>query len=217
MSDLTWDEIIEQIDQLVISAVDAEESDLSTVISVHDDLMEIVAVLAETEYSFLSKIGQKGAEIAMRIVLQESEDVEYDLDTVIETCSTLQCMVREIIDEEDPLSVPLPEGLGLELEDLEEDDHEEEDHEAPEESFVESLEEQKDYDSKVTRPNEGETASENNESKVLFSIPEQEINPDHLVAFLSDMNDLFDTAESAILALENTPDNKEKLQDLNPT
>ena len=143
MSELTWDEIIEQIDQLVISAVDAEESDLSTVISVHDELMEIVAVLAETEYAFLAKIGQKGAEIAMRVVLQESDDVEYDLDTVIETCSTLQCMVREIIDDADPLTVPLPEGLGLELEDLEDDEHEEE-KEEPATSLVESLEEQKD-------------------------------------------------------------------------
>ena len=213
MSELTWDEIIGQIDQLVISAVDAEESDLSTVISVHDELMEIVAVLAETEYAFLAKIGQKGAEIAMRVVLQESDDVEYDLDTVIETCSTLQCMVREIIDDADPLTVPLPEGLGLELEDLEDDEHEEE-KEEPDTSLVESLEEQKDYQSPSTPSEEEENAYENNDSKILFSIPEQEINPDHLVAFLSDMNDLFDTAESAILALENAPDNQEKLQDL---
>ncbi|WP_372368503.1 chemotaxis protein CheA [Candidatus Uabimicrobium sp. HlEnr_7] len=214
MSDLTWDEIIEQIDQLVINAVEADESDLSTIINIHDELMEIVAPLAETEYSFLSKIGQKAAEIAMSIVLQESEDVEYDLGTVIESCSTLQCMVREIINEDDPMAVDIPEGLGLEIEDLEEeiDDIENtdniekeeprptEDIENSEESFAKNKQDAQDYN--------------NSESKILFSIPEQEINPDHIVAFLSDMNDLFDTAESAILALENSPDNQDKLQDL---
>ena len=88
MVDPVWEEIVERIDSLVMSAVECDTADLATIIRVHDKLMEVAEMVTETPYSGLGLIAQKAAEVAMSVVLQEAEHPEQALNTVIETTST---------------------------------------------------------------------------------------------------------------------------------
>jgi two-component system chemotaxis sensor kinase CheA len=113
MGEINWNEMIVKIDALVMDAVEMELVDLPSVIKVHDRLMEVAEILLETPYRALGKIAQKTAEFAISIALQESKNPEYLLNMIIEACSALQCMGREILENRDPRFISLPEGLGL--------------------------------------------------------------------------------------------------------
>ncbi len=118
MVDSLWEAIVESIDALVLEAVECDIADLGSVIKVHDHLMELVMSLSETPHTALSKIAQRGAEMAMDIVLQEAKDPEFNLQVVTETTATLQVMAREILNGNTPKYIPLPNGLGLDVEEL---------------------------------------------------------------------------------------------------
>ena len=118
MVDPVWEEIVEQIDNVVMAAVECDTGNLATIIKLHDKLMEIAELVMETPHYALGIIAQRSAELSMTIVLQEAEDPENLLNTVIEATSTLQCMAREILNGRSPEYIPVPEGLGLKTGDM---------------------------------------------------------------------------------------------------
>lgn len=118
MVDPIREEIVEKIDKLVMDAVESDVGNLATVIKLHDGLMEVAEVAAGTVYACLAKIAEVAARLAMQVVLQEAETPEQTLTLVIDTTSTLQCMAREICNGRNPIYIPIPDGLGLQADDI---------------------------------------------------------------------------------------------------
>lgn len=224
MANFSWEDIIAQIDELVMDAVESNTADLGTVIKLHDKLLEITETTAETKYPGIAKIAQKAGELAMTIVLQEATEPEKVLDLVIEASSCLQCMVREIIRGGSPLYVPIPDGLQLQSDILFGAGKTSANLPTPNEpSKVPNEADNKIISPTIPQTNKPSTATQPphtivNNTEPAPTYPEFQmgsLTESHLTDFLNELYELVQKAEGILLNLEkNGQQNSQMIQDL---